>query len=1319
MKFVYAALVLLALAVAALFLVPPFLDWERFKPEITERLEAITGRTVTIEGAIAVSILPAPTITVADLRIANAPGAAARDMVRIKSLDLALALGPLLGGEVAVTSLEMVEPVIELERLADGRPNWLFERAPGAAPEGTAAVEAGDAGDTGEAGDADAAALEPARIDSASVRNGTIVYRHGDDRLPERIERIDAVLSARTLDGPFRADGEFTLRGRAVAFQLATGTIGEGRTLRVSIEASAGGDRGSALFEGVVSGIDGALAFDGTVRAQAPDLGALLGALEVDLGGLPAAPLGSAFSAKGALGAHAGAVSARDLQLRLGESQAIGSLSWQGGETPLFDGKITLDRIDLDRFLPSGEGPEAEPAAADPGGDGEAGRAAAPAALQTIPEDVRQMIPGDIAATFDLAIGTLIWRQGVVRQARTQLGLEDGVVTIRQASALLPGGADVQLSGWLTGGGEGPWLEASAEIAADDLRAVLAWLDVDADAVPADRLRRLSASVDVSARDDRISASSLDIRVDTARIAGSASVETGERPRLTARLAVDTVNVDAYLPAPTPVPAGAAPSPGAGGANAASQEAARPAAEHAAAGTWAALAEIDADVTLTVDTLTYDGVRFAGLELDALLEDGDLSVRRASVADALGASLSVRGDARRVWTAPTVAFTVDGKAHSLSGPAALLDIDPDIRTEAYGEITLNGSLAGDADALTVDLALAAATAEVSLAGTIERAFDTPAGALTLNLRASDAAALARTVGLTPTAAIARLGALAIDASLDGNLDSLGIDLRTETAGAVLNVAGRLMDPLTSPSYSAAVDISHPRVEALIETMVGGAPADVALGPLHIVGTVSGDKTVADIAGIGATLGGNRVSGGVFLRLDQEPPAINADLRAGTLDLAWLGGGLAAADEGDGGAVPAFDAGRAGSGTGNTLPATARWSDEPIDLAVLDRFSGTLTLDADALILGAYRIEQAEIDLASAEGTLTLRALSGRLFDGALEAEGSLSRASVPKGQGAFRLTGADIGAVLRGAAGVDAVSGRATIDGKFALSGHSAREMVRALAGRATIVSRKGAVEGVDLPAISRQIGALAELDKLDDIASFVAAVERSLSGGQTAVRSLDGVIAVRDGQARIETFRIVADGATGDIAGSADLPAWHIDLTALFRLVEHPDAPPVGVRLEGPIDRPERRYLIEEMQAHLVRLGLLSLSKSRDLPTITLRKGAKAEPGSEMDTLLRDVFGDPEKAGEAKEVEEVEEAEEAAETEAAEETVEAEAAEEPARGDRAEEAEGPDAADGEGESAAPPPADGSAPLPPSAPERDRDADLRDFVDDLLRTLDE
>ena len=658
--------------------------------------------------------------------------------------------------------------------------------------------------------------------------------------------------------------------------------------------------------------------------------------------------------------------------------------------------------------------------------------------------------------------------------------------------------------------------------------------------------------------------------------------------------------------------------------------------------------------------------------------------------------------------------------------------------------------------------LAAGPSTVSLDGTVERPFDEPAADLDLSLRASSAAALARAAGLTPPPVVTRLGALAINGDIDGDLESVALELSAETAGATLQVAGTVTDPFASPGYSVDVDLAHPQGEALVETLVGGVPKHAALGALRVTGTVSGDRTATDFADIDAVIGESTLAGGVFLRLGQEPPVFSAELRGGVLDLAWLGGGLTASDEAEDDVLRLTTDDPAGTGIEGAAPAAARWSDKTIDLAILDRLSGTLALDAEALILADYRIDQAVVDLAAADGTLTLRSLTGRLFDGALTADGSLSGGEVPAGQAAFHLAEADMGAILRAAAGVDEISGRGEADGYFTLRGQSEHEIVQSLAGRVALTSRDGVIEGMDVPAISRQIEALSKVDALDDIPGFVERTEQSLSSGQTTIRSLDGTVRVQDGQARIDGFEIVADGGVGNVSGTADLPAWQLDLTALFHLTEHADAPPVGIRFKGLIDRPERRYVIEDMQAHLVKLGLLSLAGAPDMPRITLRKGAKAEPGTEMDRLLRNVLGDPDEAEDDGQGEEPGERmgddapldpvdapeEEGAESTApspgdgpldvsvdasdgapddAEEVVsplDPQRAEEPADARQTEEVEEPLEASGEEEPQAAPPAEVSGlqepvPRPPTPPEGKWDEDFRDFVDDLIESLEE
>ena len=833
---------------------------------------------------------------------------------------------------------------------------------------------------------------------------------------------------------------------------------------------------------------------------------------------------------------------------------------------------------------------------------------------------------------------------------------------------------------------------------------------------------------------------------------------TGERALIDATLDVDAVNVDAYLPADGAELSGeTVPAAGAGDADDAAGEAAQATQEGAGDDPWAVLEEIDADVALSVDALTYGGIRLAGLELDAGLEAGDLTLRRAAVDDAVGASVSLAGMTRAVATKPSFDLAVEGAADSLEAVAALLDIDPDIRTEAFGKAALSGTLAGDEETLSLDLTLKAGSAEVSLTGNVDQPFGAPAAALAFRLHAAEAASLARSAGLTPPSIVARLGALKMDGGIGGDLDSVALNLIAETAGATVLVGGKVTNPLASPECALDVNVAHLQTGALLETLTGGVPRDVDLGALRLAGTVSGDRTVANFADIDATVGESTLAGAVSLRLDQEPPEFSADLEGGVLDLAWLGGGLAAPGGTEDDVLRLTAAGSAGEGA----PPPARWSDETIDLAVLDRLSGTLALDAEALVLGTYRIDQASVDLAADDGSLTLRSLTGRLFDGALEADGNLTGGLVPAGQAAFRLVDADMEDFLRAVAGFDAVSGRAEADGYFTLSGETERAMIQSLAGRVALKSGGGGIEGVDVPAISRQIDALSQIGALDDIPSFVDRTEQALSSGQTAIRSLVGAVRVQDGKARIDGFKVVADGGVGEIGGTADLPAWQLNLTALFRLSEHLDAPPVGIRFEGPIDAPERRYEIEDMQAHLVKLGLLSLAGAPDMPKITLRKGAKAEPGTEMDKLLRNVLGDPDEGEDAAPAQEPAEPEERAEdgeppgaadardddgtasaapsTEdgSADEPDDAETvlapldprvAVEPVEAGPTEEAEAAPETGEEGPDASPPveaaPPDASVPEervpePPSAPERYRNENLQDLVDDLLESLEE
>lgn len=141
-KILFASIGLIVVLAAAVLIVPSFIDWNAYKDDIAALVKRATGRDLLIAGDIDINVLPAPALVARDVRLANLPGATASDMVRLKSMQVRIALLPLLGGSVQVQTIRLIEPVIEIEVFADGHSNLSFTAAGKEAP-GVGALASG------------------------------------------------------------------------------------------------------------------------------------------------------------------------------------------------------------------------------------------------------------------------------------------------------------------------------------------------------------------------------------------------------------------------------------------------------------------------------------------------------------------------------------------------------------------------------------------------------------------------------------------------------------------------------------------------------------------------------------------------------------------------------------------------------------------------------------------------------------------------------------------------------------------------------------------------------------------------------------------------------------------------------------------------------------------------------------------------------------------------------------------------------------------------------------------------------------------------
>ena len=115
--------VAVGLLIAVLLIAPFFVDVSTYKTEIEQHVEDATGRKLVI-GSISASFFPWIGVELEGVHLANREGFAARDFASVESLEVKLALLPLLSKSIEVKSFEMTAPTVYLERHRDGQTNW-------------------------------------------------------------------------------------------------------------------------------------------------------------------------------------------------------------------------------------------------------------------------------------------------------------------------------------------------------------------------------------------------------------------------------------------------------------------------------------------------------------------------------------------------------------------------------------------------------------------------------------------------------------------------------------------------------------------------------------------------------------------------------------------------------------------------------------------------------------------------------------------------------------------------------------------------------------------------------------------------------------------------------------------------------------------------------------------------------------------------------------------------------------------------------------------------------------------------------------------
>lgn len=243
-------------------------DPNSLKPRIQEAVRQATGRDLRLNGEIGVKLSLWPTIAVHDVAFANPPGFSRPHMVTLRTLDLRLALLPLLSRRIEIERLGLVAPDIRLEVNAAGQRNWIMTRPAGDAPPGSSStVTAAPSGRE-----------EPALfayIADLSIENGALTWHDAATGRSEDLGIDSFRLGSASASSPVMIEGLVTLNSVAMTLKGQTGPLSRlmpgatGPAFPVDVTAVIGG--ATVKLSGTIADPGQAKGYDLGIALTIPD----------------------------------------------------------------------------------------------------------------------------------------------------------------------------------------------------------------------------------------------------------------------------------------------------------------------------------------------------------------------------------------------------------------------------------------------------------------------------------------------------------------------------------------------------------------------------------------------------------------------------------------------------------------------------------------------------------------------------------------------------------------------------------------------------------------------------------------------------------------------------------------------------------------------------------------------------------------------------------------------------------------------------------------------------------------------------------------
>ncbi len=345
-------LVIFISGVAAIFIIPRFIDVQKYKPIIEEKASDATGRVFTMGEDIDVSLFPWVGVKLTDIRLGNPEGFSQKEMVSVEKFEIRLKVMPLLSRRVEVKTFVLDSPHIYLEKLKNGKTNW---ENIGGEPGDSKSVPKDKKEKTQPSAESGGLSITELVVGNFSISNGQLTYIDGTTDLKKEIKDLNLTLSNIGFDTLVNIDFSANVDGKPISLKGAAGPIGKdpgAGNIAIDFKLSAM-DELEVLLKGNLINPKGKQAFDLDFEVASFSPKKLFAAMNQPFPVQTMDPkVLDSVSLKTKVKGDPKAVSLSNGELTLDDSKLKFSLSSREFNKPNVVFNLDLDEIDLDRYMP-------------------------------------------------------------------------------------------------------------------------------------------------------------------------------------------------------------------------------------------------------------------------------------------------------------------------------------------------------------------------------------------------------------------------------------------------------------------------------------------------------------------------------------------------------------------------------------------------------------------------------------------------------------------------------------------------------------------------------------------------------------------------------------------------------------------------------------------------------------------------------------------------------------------------------------------------------------------------------------------------------